>query len=60
MPAKLGGHMGPQPLRDAEHLRGLPHLTGADKTKVSLANQLYQAAIRILQVCMVFGMFGFN
>jgi hypothetical protein len=55
MPAKLGGHMGPQPLRSAEHLRGFPHLTGADKTKVSLANQLYQAAIRILQVCMILG-----
>ena len=55
MPAKLGGHTGPQPLRSAEHLRGFPHLTGADKTKVDLANQLYQSAIRILQVCMILG-----
>ena len=47
--------MGPQPLRSAEHLRGFPHLTGADKTKVSLANQLYQSAIRILQVCVILG-----
>jgi len=47
--------MGPQPLRSAEHLRGFPHLTGADKTKVDLANQLYQSAIRILQVCMILG-----
>ena len=55
MPSKLGGHMGPQPLRSAEHLRGFPHLTGADKIKVDLANQLYNSAIRILQICMVLG-----
>ena len=55
MPSKLGGHMGPQPLRDAEHLLGFPTLTGADKTKVELANQLYRSAIRILQICMYLG-----
>ena len=55
MPSKLGGHMGPQPLRSAEHLRGFPHLTGADKTKVDLANKLYNSAIRILHICMVLG-----
>ena len=55
MPAKLGGHMGPQPLRSAEHLLGFPTLTGADETKVNLANKLYRAAIRILQICMLLG-----
>ena len=47
--------MGPQPLRSAEHLRGFPHLAGADKIKVDLANQLYKSAIRILQICMALG-----
>jgi len=47
--------MGPQPLRSVEHLRGFPHLTGADKTKVDLANKLYNSAIRILHICMVLG-----
>ena len=55
MPSKLGGHMGPQPLRSAEHLLGFPTLTGADETKVNLANQLYRSAIRILQICMFLG-----
>ena len=50
MPSKLGGHMGPQPLRSAEHLLGIPTLTGADETKVNLANQLYRSAIRTLQI----------
>ena len=51
MPAKLGGHMGPKPLRNETHLLGLPDLQGADKTKVELANQLYQCAISILMLC---------
>ena len=51
MPAKLGGHMGPKPLRNEIHLLGLPDLQGADKTKVELANQLYQCAISILMLC---------
>jgi len=50
MPSKLGGHMGPQPGRSAEHLKGFSHLTGADKTKVNLANKLYNSAIKILQL----------
>ena len=55
MPKSMGGHMGPQPLRDADNLLGLPHLCGADLTKVTLANQLYRAAIVILQLCFVLG-----
>ena len=34
MPAKFGGHMGPPPLRDANHLMGLPNLRAADQAKV--------------------------
>ena len=60
MPKSMGGHMGPQPLRDADNLLGLPHLHGADLTKVTLANQLYRAAIVILQLCFVFGLPGFG
>ena len=33
----------------------MPHLTGTDQTKVQTANQLYNAAIRLLQVCMSLG-----
>ena len=55
MPKSMGGHMGPQPLRNADNLLGLPHLCVADLTKVTLANQLYRAAIVILQLCFVLG-----
>eukprot|EP00435_Cladocopium_sp_Y103_P033666 s1851_g8.t1 len=51
MPAKLGGHMGPRPLRDEKHLMGMPDLQGADRIKVDLANQLYEAAISIIHLC---------
>ena len=51
MPKKLGGRMGPQPLRDAENLLGFPFLQGADLMKVTLANALYKSAIGILKLC---------
>ena len=47
--------MGPQPLRSAEHIMGLPGLLGADKLKVELSNALYCAAIAILEACMKIG-----
>ena len=53
MPLKFGGHMGPPPLRDANHLLGLPNLQEVDQLKVDLANKLYKCAIRLLEVCMV-------
>jgi len=55
MPAKFGGHLGPPPLRDAEHLMGLPNLRPVDQLKVDTANKLYQCAIHLLEVCMVLG-----
>ena len=55
MPKSMGGHIGPQPLRDADDLLGLPHLCGADLTQATLANQLYRAAIVILQLCFALG-----
>lgn len=55
MPKSLGGHMGPQPLRDADNLLGLPHLQGADLVKVTLANNLYRAAVLILRCCYLLG-----
>ena len=55
MPATLGGHTGPKPLRNADHLLGLPNLTGADQAKIEGSNHLYKAAIRLLQVCMSLG-----
>eukprot|EP00435_Cladocopium_sp_Y103_P021325 s1919_g5.t1 len=55
MPAALGGHMGPRPLRDAGNLLGLPGLQGSDKAKVELSNQLYNAAISILMLCFLIG-----
>ena len=55
MPARLGGHMGPPPLRDAEHLLGLPNLRAIDQLKVDLANKLYKCAVRLLEVCMFLG-----
>ena len=51
MPAKLGGHMGPKPLHDGDHLLGLPDLSGANKIKVEGANELYNCAITILLLC---------
>ena len=55
MPAKFGGHLGPPPLRDAEHRMGLPNLRPVDQLKVDIANKLYQCAIHLLEVCMVLG-----
>ena len=55
MPAKFGGHMGPPPLRDADHLMGLPNLRAADQAKVESANRLYRCAIHLLWVCMGIG-----
>ena len=55
MPKSLGGHMGPQPLRDANNLLGLPQLQGSDLVKVTLANKLYRAAILILLWCYKLG-----
>ena len=52
MPAKFGGHMGPPPLRDTEHLLGLAGLRDSDKTKIELTNKLYKCAIQLLKVCM--------
>ena len=47
--------MGPPPLRDAEHLLGLPNLRAIDQLKVDLANKLYKCAVRLLEVCMCLG-----
>jgi hypothetical protein len=47
--------MGPPPLRDAEHLLGLPNLRAMDQLKIDLANKLYKCAVRLLEVCMVLG-----
>ena len=55
MPKSLGGHMGPQPLRDANNLMGLPHLQGSDLVKVTLANKLYRAAVLVLLWCYKLG-----
>ena len=55
MPKKLGGHAGPQPLRDANNLLGFAHLSGADLIKVTLANNLYRAANSLLQLCCLIG-----
>ena len=55
MPLKFGGHMGPPPLRDADHLLGLPNLKEVDQLKVDLANKLYKCAVRILEVCTALG-----
>ena len=55
MPTKFGGHLGPPPLRDAEHLMGLPNLRPVDQLKVDIANKLYRCAIHLLEVCMVLG-----
>ena len=47
--------MGPPPLRDGDHLLGLPGLRDSDQTKVELANQLYRCAIQLLRLCMELG-----
>ena len=47
--------MGPPPLRDGDHLLGLPGLRDSDQTKVELANQLYRCAIQLLRLCMGLG-----
>lgn len=57
MPSRLGGHMGPHPLRNADNIMimGVPGLSGANKLKVELSTALYRAAIAILETCMTLG-----
>ena len=52
LPSYLQHIKAPQPLRDEQHLEGLPSLTGSDLMKVQAANALYQAAVTLLEICM--------
>ena len=52
LPSYLQHIKAPQPLRDEQHLEGLPSLTGSDLMKVQAANALYQAAVILLEICM--------
>ena len=39
----------PSALRDAEHLFGLPHVTGQDAIRVSQGNRMYYHAVRLIK-----------
>ena len=41
----------PPPLRDADHLFGLPNLRPNDRLRVQLANEIYQTAVVLLERC---------
>lgn len=45
----------PLPLRSAERLMGLPHLTGVNLVKVIQANRLYTNAVIFLYTCYILG-----
>ena len=52
LPKKFQGSFSdPPPLRSAEHLMGLPGLSGINLTKVNQANRLYKNAVAFLYVC---------
>lgn len=56
LPKRLqGSFTAPPPLRSAEHLMGLPHLTGVNLAKVTQANKLYANAVVFLYTCYVLG-----
>ena len=46
------GAPSPKPLRDAEHLLGLPGLSEVHQQRVSNANQVYIHAVRLLYACL--------
>ena len=41
----------PPPLRDADHLFGLPNLRPNDRLRVELANEIYRTAVVLLERC---------
>eukprot|EP00438_Fugacium_kawagutii_P025342 Skav236504 [mRNA] locus=scaffold78:316727:320924:+ [translate_table: standard] len=43
--------LGPGPLRDPQHLWGLPGLGKRDRLKLSIGNSLFQFTIRIMRLC---------
>ena len=43
--------LGPGPLRDSDHLWGLPNLNKSDRKKLALGNALFRFTIRILELC---------
>ena len=47
---KAAGAPEPRPLRNAEHLMGLPGLTSSEKSRVDSANDIYRLAIPILMI----------
>ena len=47
---KAAGAPEPRPLRNAEHLMGLPGLTSSEKSRVDSANDIYKLAIPILMI----------
>lgn len=48
---KAGAHQ-PKPLRDAEHVRGLPDLNETDQIRVTAANTLYHFCVELAILCM--------
>ena len=51
------GAPSPQPLRDAQHLLGLPNLNSADAKRVALANELAQFTVELIDLARQFGIF---
>ncbi len=47
----------PRPLRDAQHLLGLPNLSDLDASRVSLANQLAEFTVEFIELAMRLGFF---
>ena len=50
------GAPSPPPLRDHDHLLGLPHLSPLNQMRVNSANKLYNQAVELLFVCYSLGL----
>ena len=50
-PSQKHDGLGPGPLRDSDHLWGLPNLNKSDRKKLALGNALFRFTIRILELC---------
>ena len=52
---KSGNGNGPRPLRDGEHLMGLPNLTQSEQIELETANTVFRHVCKIMQVAISSG-----
>ena len=49
--ARRDDGVGPTPLRDSQHLWGLPHLKRHDRSKLSDGNRIFNFTMKVLHLC---------